>query len=173
MGNNKYKNSFQEGRESEKLFEDLAKKKGFVVTKSTKQQDMRSHIDFFIARDGKQFSFDVKAPKRGKRHTGSQNDEAVWVEFVNVNGYDGWIKGKQTHIAFGFRDSYIIVMRDELLEYVESKIKSKEIVYNVKDSWYRLYQRKGRKDLVTRISKNDLLQINHRIWKYQEQEHLH
>ncbi|MGD1527062.1 hypothetical protein [Vibrio harveyi] len=114
-------------------------------------------------------TFDVKAPKRNSRHSkGAQSDEAVWIEFRNVSGNRGWIDGEQEYIAFGFSDCFVIVKRVDLKAMVESKLISTEVVFKVYQAEYRLYQRKGRKDLVTKIKKSDLFTISHRVWSLSE-----
>ena len=172
MHNNKYSSSFKEGGSSESSFQILAELKGFHVEKSSLNDDMYKHIDFYLSKDSLLLTFDVKAPKRNSRRSGSQQDEAVWVEFTNVNGNAGWINGEQEYIAFGFVDCFVIVRRADLKILVESKLRGTDVVYNVSQADYRLYQRKGRKDLVTRIKKADLFLINHRIWSFNEINHV-
>lgn len=160
-----YSSSVNEGNISESDFCQLATGKGFVVHKASRQDDIYKHIDFYLSRDGMTLTFDVKAPKRNSRYSkGSQADEAVWIEFRNVRGYAGWIDGEQEYIAFGFLDCFVIVKRIDLKAMVESKLLSSKVVYSVSQADYRLYQRKGRQDLVTRIRKSDLFTINHRVW---------
>ena len=159
-----FKNSYKEGRVSERKFADIAIQKGFNVKKSSNKQDIFDHIDYFLYKDDQAISFDVKAQKRISR-SGSINSERVWIELTNVNGNDGWIDGKQDCIAFEFPESYIVVNRLSLREYVYSIINfNLPVVSSSYEAHYRIYQRRGRRDRITTINKEDLLKVKHRIW---------
>ncbi len=162
---NNYIKSFSEGNSSEDQFNALAQNKGFSTRKSTRSEDIYKHIDLFLIKNGKTISFDVKSAKRSNRHTGKQNDCAVWVEFKNVSGNAGWIYGGQDYIAFDFIDHFVIVKTIELRDFLtEIFCKEGRMVERVSDAYFNLYQRKNRKDLITRIDRESLLILNHRIW---------
>ncbi len=157
-------NSIQEGDLSERYFALCANKRGYRVTKTTASVDIKSHIDFYLEKNGKVLSFDVKAIKRTQRR-GNTHADAVWVEFLNVRGNTGWFFGQQEYLAFDFGDHFIIVRRSELRDYVVSAIQQKhQYVSNAGSAHFRLYQRNGRQDIITRINSQSLLLLSHHRW---------
>ena len=158
--------SFQTGKRAESLFERVAKKAHFKVHKANRDQNMNQHIDFFISCYHFNFSVDVKARKKISRGDSEVNDAWTWIEFKNVIGKDGWIKGKADFIAFEFENSFLIVKRAELRELCKKLIKdTKTRVTKAKDAKYLLYTRHGRKDLVTQIKLSDI-KNNLKTWDW-------
>lgn len=165
MRSTDFKNSFREGLNSEQQFVQLALQRGFETKTSSRNEDMRKHIDVFIRKNNRTFSVDVKAPKRPSRHSTSNFMETTWIEIENVRGDVGWIYGEQDLIAFDFDDKFILVKRTELMSYIESIIVlEKNITSNIRNADYSLYQRPGRKDIISRISSSDLYMLEHKIW---------
>ncbi|MFN9111465.1 MAG: hypothetical protein ACK5XN_15485, partial [Bacteroidota bacterium] len=75
--------AFVAGQRAESQFAFIAKSKGWHVRSATRQQNMFSHIDFFISANGNSYSVDVKAQKKESRHL-QQQDEWNVIEFVGV-----------------------------------------------------------------------------------------
>ena len=67
----------------------------FQLLPSSKEKDMRDHIDRTLLTEYKKNTFDVKAMKKDNRSDEDTMNDKTWVEFVNVNGNPGWIYGKQ------------------------------------------------------------------------------
>ena len=108
----------------------------------------------------------MKARKRTSRNSNSYSDDWIWIEFKNVIGKDGWIKGKADFIAFEFENNFLIVKRAELRELCKKLIKdTKTRVTKAKDAKYLLYTRHGRKDLVTQIKRRDI-KNNLKTWDW-------
>ncbi|MFS1430435.1 hypothetical protein LMH73_025800 [Vibrio splendidus] len=170
-----YASSWGEGLSSEATFRDLAMKRGFTVFGATKNQNIYDHIDFFLEFKGRRFSVDVKAMKRVQRHSNKRNGDALWIEFQNVIGNKGWIHGKQDFIAFEFEDRFVLVKRHELLGYAVASLDSfDERVNSPHNALYKLYQRKGRSDLITLIEKDSIYLLDNKVWiKNQNNEKLH
>ncbi len=92
------------GLDTEDLFKSLMESRGHKVIKSSKQDDIYKHIDFYV--NG--YSIDVK----GSRHL-----DCIWLETINVLGDDGWLKGKADFIVFDVVElkSFCVYNRQELL----------------------------------------------------------
>ena len=141
--------SWAEGKRAEGLFVTLMEKRGNDVEKSSARVDIKQHIDYYVNGVG----FDVK----GNRHL-----DCIWLEIANVRGDDGWLKGEAEYIAFHFPelDEFIIFKRQDLLEWVQQNIT--EYTEDKKD-YLKLYTRKGRNDLMTKISLLDTKDFKYRL----------
>ncbi len=160
-----YKQCCDDGLESELLFKMVAEKRGFTVVKSPDHQDMNDHIDWFIEKNGKRYSVDVKGLKRASRKDKEKDEDVIWVEFRNVEGKPGSLFGKQDFFAYEQNDSFILVRRKDLLDLSFDCLNSfTRIVHKSDYALYNLYTRYGKKDLVTRLKKNNLLEIEHKVW---------
>ena len=104
------------------------------------------HIDFVCELNMK---VDVKAIK---------DPSSIWVELKNIKGYDGWLYGKATHIAFERHDHFKVVRRLDLVELVDKLVDKTTMVELPKDCLYKIYQRKkyDRDDMLTKILPSDL-----------------
>lgn len=167
MKSQDYENSFIRGTAVEEEFIQVALHNGYYVKRATKQQDMKNHIDIQIRKgeNEKIYSIDVKAPKRINRYDSEESLVVTWVEFENVRGKDGWLYGDQDLLAFDVGDRFVLVRRDELLNYLESIVLLvKDITNNRMNADYKFYRRKGREDVISQININDLYLLEHRIW---------
>jgi hypothetical protein len=143
---------------SELRFRDICVSRGFSVTKSDRSSDMYEHWDFKV----NDSLVDVKGLKRISRSNSEFSTDYTWVEFKNVRGQKGWLQGIANYIAFEQLDHFLIVGRLDLLHYCQSSI-SKELVQSSKDSYYKLYSRAGRKDIISLISLS-LLKKHVKTW---------
>jgi hypothetical protein len=143
--------SIETGKSGEDMFEKACILNCIEYRKSNKDENIFDHIDFWI--DGK--GVDVKGYK--KSHT----EGYIIVEFKNVNGYSGSCsdKSKAEYIAFQFSDCFWIVRKNELLEYCRKNVII-EYVDSFADCYKKLYTRKNRKDLMTKLNLSDLKQFN-------------
>lgn len=94
----------------------------------------------------------------------SQKDpSSVWIEFKNINGYDGWLYGDATHFAFERKQDFIIVSKFDLIRLVNRIVDKNTVVDSPAHCLYKMYGRKkyGRKDLLTKIRPDDLKRIPH------------
>ena len=166
MANNRFQRSFFEGKEAEDEFIKYAEKYGFTTRKSSKDDDCRRHIDFFIKnKEGQEFSIDVKNIKRVSRNGTELQDSLIWVEFLNVQGRDGWLNADADFIAFRLTEGFILVNRKKLLILAEKLVDKNDIVKNSKDALYKGYRRSDRpKELTSIIKLSDIKTIRHRIW---------
>ena len=145
--------------EAERLFS--LKLKECII--ANKKENMFEHWDmkgilFDVTKDV--FKYDVKGIKRDQRH-GNLNPKIVWTESKNVRGDPGWLYGKANYIAFEKPNEFVVVDRVILLDFMRDKIKenNNEIVSNPYDALYKIYQRKGRQDKISKALMIDMEQI--------------
>lgn len=140
------------GWEGETLFLQACQTREVEVKQATKQENMYSHIDFHVSKDGHSFSVDVKGAK-----------EQIVLEYKNVRGNAGWIYGKADYIAFlsPSKDHFLLVPRKKLLDFAK---RFKTAPYGHKEL-YKLYSRKDRDDLMTFVKWEDIAKLkNTKIW---------
>jgi len=101
----RWKHAYETGKKTEEHFKELMISRGNECVKSSMNDDMYKHIDYYV--NG--FGVDVK----GKRKLNS-----IWLEIVNVHGFPGWLKGEADFIVFDMLDfnAYCVFRRLELLE---------------------------------------------------------
>lgn len=121
---------------------------------ATKEQDMHEHWDVI---DAMGLKYDVKGMKKYRRSDDKPTDRLHWIELRNVNGKNGWLYGNADIIAFETRKWWILVERKDLVQFVEGIVWGEETTE--KPEPYKLYQREGRKDLLTILPTVDLLSI--------------
>jgi hypothetical protein len=139
----------ERGAKAEDEFVSLVKEK-FKVVPATWNEQIKSHIDYYVYQNDKYFTVDVKARKKF-----TNEDKDVWIEFKNVNGGDGWIYGKSTIIAFERKDDFVLVNRNNLKILCE-RIVNLDEKSNKHDCLYKAYTRQGRKDVITKIQFEDI-----------------
>ena len=146
-----------QGNLAEEHFVSLVQSLGLSVKKSSRSEDMRQHIDFWVLSRDEWLSVDVKARKRLQRASTVLSDDLLFIEFKNVRGDPGWLYGQANIIAFEQVDGFILVNRVDLLDLAETKIMND---YAKSPSLYRLYRRFDRPDeSVGLIRSNDLFLI--------------
>lgn len=154
------------GRMSEARFVRAAKKKGLVVTKSTRKEDVSEHVDYWLALEvDDRWGVDVK---------GNNLPEEIWCEFKNVRGEEGWMYGNATIIAFEMPEEggFSIVDRKELAAFCE-QFCSEEIVKDKKKAYRKRYTRKDRQDQITKLTLVDIQSLNsYRVWEYDTEYYL-
>lgn len=130
------------GNLSEKAFVHACHLQDWIVMQGSRAQDIHDHVDYIVTTKTETFSVDVKT---------AQDQERIWVEIKNVNGALGWLYGKADRIAFytSILSKVLMVDREELKEYVH-----KNTVKEIKpkgEALHHLYQRAGRRDILTQI----------------------
>jgi len=137
------------------------------VVSSTKEQDIKEHWDINVVDDiylvpmpmlvNFETKIDVKSIKHVKMGDGVANEDIHFVEIKNVKGHHGWLYGEAHAFAFETRNSFVIVEKKTLQEFIKKKVK-KEYVTKAHDSLYKLYKRD--KDLITMVKTVDLSSIS-------------
>jgi hypothetical protein len=161
----KFKSSIEEGLQGEKRFKNIIESFGLVARESSFKENVHDHIDFFIKGKtetliGFKFSVDVKARKRKSRDSDEYDDEYTWIEFKNVQGKRGWLYGKADKIAFEVDKGFLMVDREELVKWCEKKVDLKKSVRTPYAAIYKVYTRKGREDLISRIKTADIRSLS-------------
>lgn len=148
------------GKKAVDLFIDACTSYGYEFFKTSAETDMFDHIDYYIVRPDKtKTSVDIKG--------GNKIDE-IWVEFKNVAGDKGWLYGEAELIAFDMpeKQGFYVVKRKDLLSLsvsiVEEVFVSKEFAHR------KLYQRKGRKDVLTKLHLDNLITIRNNFIPYKK-----
>ena len=157
----RYSNST--GRMAEVRFQRSARAKGLFVTKSSRNEDMHQHIDYWLAmsESGSRWGVDVK---------GNNLPDEIWCEFKNVAGNPGWMYGGATIIAFDMPEEggFSIVDREELALFCEKNVKD-EAVTDKKNAYMKRYTRKDRQDVITILKLHDIKTlVSYRVWDYDQ-----
>ena len=150
------------GRVAERRFVRAAEKKGLIVTKSSRNEDIQDHVDYWLSLEvNTKWGVDVK---------GNNLPDEIWCEFKNVRGDKGWMYGSASIIAFDMPEEggFAIVDRKELAEFCEGYV-SDEVVRDKKNAYRKRYTRKDRQDVITKLNLQDIKQLeSYRVWEYQK-----
>ena len=158
----KWKNSssWNRGQRIEKEFAPLLRQRDPNFRKADREEQFR-HIDYF-SNFG---TIDVKAKKKISRSDSEEQDQLLWVEFLNVQGREGWLRGQTDVIAFERDNDFVLIKRNYLLGMCQVKCDLSKKVKNSRDALYKGYQREGRKDLISIIKMSAVLELPHQKWK--------
>jgi len=160
------KDSLELGEKAEELFVEIARKSGWQVSDSSKDENINEHWDFRIVKDELDFRVEVKAAKRIHRNDRGVQFEYTWVEIHGVRPKDtGWLFGKADLIAFEKETSFIFIKRLDLLAVVNKKVNLVAKVSDPRDALYKIYMRDKRKDKLTLLPSNDIEEIKFMEWK--------
>ena len=122
---------------------------------ASKEEDMHEHWDVM---DNMGLKYDVKGMKKYRRSDDKPTDRLHWIELRNVSGKNGWLYGNADIIAFETRKWWMLVEREDLVQFVEGILDGWEVT-TLKPMPYEIYQREGRQDLLTILPTVDLLSI--------------
>ena len=126
---------------------------------SNKSQDINEHWDYKVTDgNGKTYKYDVKGIKRINREDGLPNEHYHFIEIKNVNGDKGWAYGEADFFKFETEEYWITVSKEALQNLIKAKT-HKEYVTSPDKALYCLYQRSGRKDIMTLVKTIDLMAI--------------
>ena len=154
----KYTLELKHGQEAEETFAELAELNGYIVEEATSYSNIVEHIDFNLtSRQGiSDFSVDVKARKKSRRGDTWYVDQMIWVEFHNVAGKKGWLYGEADKIAFEREKDFAIVDRKDLTKFCERAV-APIFVKSPAESLYKIYRRKTRKDVISKVLMIDIV----------------
>ena len=160
----------QSGLGAEQIFEQIALSKSLEVKTAKRRDNIHKHIDKYITQDDEgelcTWSVDIKARKKASRNDSNAQDEWIWIEFQNVRGNKGWLYGEADNIAFETQDSFVIVDRNSLIDYVENVVDMGKPVRKSYLAKYKTYQRAGRNDLLTMVELSKIVEnCNHFVWQ--------
>lgn len=146
------------------IFKQIMDNHNFKYKKSTDYEDYKLHIDYYITLKNKTYSIDIKSNKMLMEND-TQNPDYwwTWVEIKNVKGENGWLLGKADLIGFVFVNEIWMLKREELKNFFDNKVQN-IITENKNNAKYKLYSRKDRKDLISRLNLLDI-ENNCKIYK--------
>ena len=157
----------QSGLGAEQIFDQIAESKNLSIKNAKRRENMHKHIDKHVTReDGSAWSVDIKARKKTSRSDSNAQDDWIWIEFQNVKGNNGWLYGEADNIAFETQDSFVIVDRNSLVDYVENAVDMGKPVRKSFLAKYKTYRRAGRNDLLTMVELSKIVEnCNHFVWE--------
>jgi hypothetical protein len=160
------KDSLELGERAEEYFVKIARRSGWQVSASSKDENINEHWDYQIEKDQEHFKVEVKSAKRVHRNDDKIQFEYTWVEIHGVRPKDtGWLFGRADLIAFEKQNSFLFVKRLDLLAVVNKKVNLVAKVSDPKDALYKIYRRDGRKDKLTLLPTRDIEEIKFMEWK--------
>ena len=136
--------------------------------------DMYDHIDFtYITEKGRKITIDFKGIKYISAYAedgyGDYNADAYNIlELQSVNGLHGWVYGKAEYICFETLDSWLWVKRVDLVDFVDVNVDKSKIHHDKMCSPIHhllKYQRPNRKDIITVITKEELVELSNKVDK--------
>lgn len=156
----------QSGLGAEQIFDQIAESKNLEVKNARRRENIHKHIDKYITQQSKTWSVDIKARKKTSRSDSDAQDEWIWIEFQNVRGNLGWLYGEADNIAFETQNSFVIVDRKSLIDYVENAVDMTKPVRKSYLAKYKTYQRAGRNDLLTMVELSKIIEnCKHFVWQ--------
>ncbi len=148
----KYTKFLSAGKKTEERFKELLLKSNILTTNSSEEEDIHDHVDLNIV-----YKIDVKGVKKIRRHDTEPNENFHYVEIKNVNGQTGWAWATEVDFfVFETNNYWIVVEKEQLQELIKQKV-IKEFMPT--PTAYKLYQREGRKDIITLVETIDLIYI--------------
>lgn len=151
------------------VFQDLAEKKGYRPKRATTSLKKENVQFIFQTPTHKNIEVDLKTKKRFKNKS---FDKWIWIEFADKHGRKGWVYGRAKFIAFETADSFILVNRSELAEFLQRTNVARFDLPFVDQPWkakYRVFRRPHTKETLTQIKTHDLLKLKSvQVWKKYE-----
>jgi hypothetical protein len=151
------------------VFQDLAEKKGYRPKRATTSLKKENVQFIFQTPSHKDIEVDLKTKKRFKNKS---FDKWIWIEFADKYGRKGWVYGRAKFIAFETADSFILVNRSELADFLQRTNVARFDLPFVDQPWkakYRVFRRPQTKETLTQIKTHDLLKLKSvQVWKKYE-----
>jgi hypothetical protein len=137
----RYPVSFAEGLQVEAHFRHAARAAGYQVRGADPRLDMHRHIDAWLEVDFRWYTVDIKGMKRLQRQ-GAAQAHYTCVELHGAQAWHrGWLYGQAALIAFETEDSFLLVWRKRLVDFVLFMV-SDEVVEQSADAIYKVYSRR-------------------------------
>lgn len=143
------------GKEVEERFAKLFRDAEATST----EEDMHDHVDLKIS-----IGVDIKGLKKVKRNDQEINEHIHWVELKSVQGKPGWLYAQAPDFfVFELKEYWVVVAKEDLQKLIAEKCVEK--IKTETPALYKLYQRKGRKDIITMVTSYDLCYVSTSIFK--------
>lgn len=104
---------FRNGTETEKLFEYLMAAKGIKFRKSDSKDDMINKIDYYIGKTDTPIQI---------KSTPQKEDGCRCIEFIDVNGNNGWMNSKSEIIVFETNTHFLFIEIDRIWKLLSDKL---------------------------------------------------
>ena len=157
-----FKKYYKYGNEAEQRFVKSLQVYGFRNKKSSNHDDIHNHWDYVV---NFPFKVDVKSSKRFNKENVHPSDAYVVLEIKNVHGNKGSIYGDADFFAYEFYDYFVLVCSKVLRLWIATSVDMKDYTDHVRDSYKKVYTRKGREDLMTVLPIKAIKKIIHRKLK--------
>lgn len=172
-----------QGRYTESTFVQLAKHKQWHVRSSSWDENVNSHIDYFLTKNDTTHAIDVKGMRALSRMNAIIQDEWHIVEFIAVayptylassfslpfniyepdfsrgSGRRGWLYGQSDFIAFETKFQWLFVRPVDLQFFCHQHIDANTVVMNAREAQYKLYSRPNRGDLMSLVHRDDIYDL--------------
>lgn len=145
------------GERAEKLFASLVVNVGGTASPSSLQEQFKG-IDFHVDLSGK---VDVKSLSRNRKMDETKESPLIWLELKNVQGRKGWVYNEADYIAFERTKEFLVVKRLSLVDLIDNLVDLNDMVLSPSECMYNVYSRVGRKDLLTKVTVDDVRTCNH------------
>ena len=149
--------SSKNGERAEKLFVTLIDKVGGTTTPSSLAEQFKG-IDYHVDLSGR---VDVKSRRRNRDGDESPDAKKVWLELKNVQGRKGWVYNEADYIAFERSKEFLVVKRLSLVDLIDNIVDLDDMVLSPAECMYNVYSRVGRKDLLTKVTVDDVRTCTH------------
>tara|TARA_R100000231_G_scaffold22927_1_gene21721 strand:- start:53 stop:637 length:585 start_codon:yes stop_codon:yes gene_type:complete len=169
-GNTDHRRRSMAGKKAEGIFLEYCKYNDIPTKVSSRQQDMKYHIDGYM-RNGE--SYDVKSAKAGYKDKG-----LLLVEISNVAGNKGWCNPdpeapKWINFYLDDKECFLCVKNSDLYDYVVKNTKIRTKITDDKSEAQKNgfgYTRKGREDLMIWIKKEQITDNCEHFFIYKNSE---
>lgn len=156
--------SIIDGTAAEKKFILDAANNGWeIIRHADSSEDMFSHWDLLVKTPNGLKTVDVKAHKHIYRN-GPLLPNWLWIEWLNVRGDKGWLRGEADYIAFEYFNTWLIYERESLCVLCELLVDFDRIASRASEADYCIYTRKNRKDQTSKVMISDLNNILRFEW---------
>lgn len=148
-------------------FKKLISSRNLTIKSPSAAQKSR-HIDYImIGLNKNKTSYSVSLDLKFRHPKGS--DKWQWVEFKNLQGKPGWLYQEADFVVFERKKDFLFVNRKNLVTWINETSKIRHDLPKVDNSWeakYRLYSRPNKKESITQVRAQDLLEITGtQIWE--------
>ncbi len=141
-----FKKYYKYGNEAEKRFVKSLQVYGFKNKKSSDHDDINNHWDYLV---NFPFKVDVKSSKRLNKENIHPSDAYIVLEIKNVHGDKGSIYGDADFFAYELCNYFVLVCTKVLRLWIATSVDMEDNVGHVRNSYKKVYTRKGREDLMT------------------------
>lgn len=135
-----------------------------AITKAA--EDQKTPAGFGQWQSSLAVPFEIKVIKS---HQGRWNEERHWIELRDVDGNAGWLYNSVKFFAFETLDYWILVEREKLQQWIESKCMVMEWCSIHNPELYKLTSRSGKAEAIALVKTLDLAALSFAILTKEQQ----